>query len=220
MKTRLWERVRRTGVPPVSFGTIQNGRVARSTKLVALLMVVLASVPILHAADVATNPPPPATATAPLAAEAPTNEPTIVTSEHLQADYLHNVGTFEGNVLAVDPRMTVRADKMTVFFGSTNVVTAAGTNTARAVQKIIAEGGVVITTPDNKKSNSDRAEYTGEDGKVVLTGHPHAESAEGVVTGQRITFWRDSQKMDVDAGPTETNRTRLIIYPEEQRKKE
>jgi lipopolysaccharide transport protein LptA len=183
-------------------------------------MVVLASVPILHAADVATNPPPPATATAPLAAEAPTNEPTIVTSEHLQADYLHNVGTFEGNVLAVDPRMTVRADKMTVFFGSTNVVTAPGTNTARAVQKIIAEGGVVITTPDNKKSNSDRAEYTGEDGKVVLTGHPHAESAEGVVTGQRITFWRDSQKMDVDAGPTETNRTRLIIYPEEQRKKE
>ena len=134
---------------------------------------------------------------------------------YLHGDYLHNLGTFEGNVLAVDPRMTVRADKMTVFFGGTNVVTSAGTNTTRAVQKIIAEGGVVINTPDNKKTKSDRAEYTAGDGKVVLTGHPSAESSDGVVTGQRITFWRDSQKMDVESSQTETNRSRLLIYPEE-----
>ncbi len=183
---------------------------------------------MLFAQDIATNPPPAATnalgtgaaTTAPLATATPTNEPTIVTSEHLQADYLHNIGTFEGNVLAVDPRMTVRADKMTVFFGGTNVVTATGTNTTRAVQKINAEGAVVITTPENKTSHSDRAEYTAEDGKVVLMGNPRIESSDGVVTGQKITFWHGSQKMDVVAGPTETNRTRLIIYPEEQRKKE
>ena len=156
----------------------------------------------------------------PIPAPTPTNEPTIVTSEHLQADYLNNVGTFTGNVLAVDPRMTVRADKMTVFFGGTNVVTDSGTNTTRTVQKIVADGAVVITTPDNKKSNSEHAEYTADDGKVVLTGNPRVESPDGVVTGQKISFWRGSQKMDVLAGPTETNRTRLVIYPEDQRKKE
>jgi len=156
----------------------------------------------------------------PIPAPTPTNEPTIVTSEHLQADYLNNVGTFTGNVLAVDPRMTVRADKMTVFFGGTNVVTDSGTNTTRTVQKIVADGAVVITTPDNKKSNSEHAEYTADDGKVVLTGNPRVESPDGVVTGQKISFWRGSQKMDVVAGPTETNRTRLVIYPEDQRKKE
>jgi lipopolysaccharide transport protein LptA len=193
-----------------------------------LLIVTLTSAPLALAEDAATNPPPTATnatvtgaaAPAPLAAPAPTNEPTIVTSEHLEADYLHNVGTFTGNVLAVDPRMTVRADKMTVFFGGTNIVTDAGTNATRTVQKIVADGAVVITTPDNKKSNSEHAEYTAEDGKVVLTGNPRVESPDGNVTGQQITFWRGSQKMDVVAGPTETNRTRLIIYPEEQRKKE
>jgi lipopolysaccharide transport protein LptA len=162
--------------------------------------------------------PPPAAAKSPLPAGGSTNEPTIITSEQLHGDYAHNVGTFEGNVLAVDPRMTVRADKMTVFFGGTNVVTTTGTNTTRSIQKIIAEGGVVINTPDNKKSNSDHAEYTAEDGRVVLTGHPRAESADGVVTGMKITFWRDSQKMDVVADPGETNRTKLLIYPEEQRK--
>jgi|GEM_PF-139057 len=148
-----------------------------------------------------------------------TNEPTVVTSKRLQVDYAHNVGTFEGNVLAVDFRITVRADKMTVFFTSTNVATSASTNSTRSVEKIIAEGAVVITTPENKRSNSDRAEYTDDDGKVVLTGHPQVQSPDGIVTGQRITFWRGQDKMDVESDQTDTNRTRLIIYPEEQRKK-
>ncbi len=164
--------------------------------------------------------PPPVAATSPFPAGSSTNEPTIVTSEHLQADYLHNVGTFEGNVLAVDPRMTVRADKMTVFFGGTNIVTSTGTNTTRSIQKIFAEGAVVINTPDNKTAHGDQAEYTADEGKVVLTGKPRVETPDGIVTGQKITFWRGSQKMDVVAGGSDTNRTRLLIYPEEQRKKE
>jgi len=188
---------------------------------VVIGLSVAAAVTAANAADVAgtgDTSPPPAAVKSPLPAGGSTNEPTIITCEQLHGDYAHNVGTFEGNVWAVDPRMTVRADKMTVFFGGTNVVTTTGTNTTRSIQKIIAEGGVVINTPDNKKSNSDHAEYTAVDGQVVLTGHPRAESADGVVTGKKITFWRDSQRMDVVADPGETNRTKLLIYPEEQRK--
>jgi lipopolysaccharide transport protein LptA len=166
--------------------------------------------------------PPPVIAKSPLPAGSSTNEPTIITADNLHGDYAHNVGTFEGNVLVVDPRMTVRADRMVVFFGTTNVLTTTGTtittNTTRCVQKIIADGGVVMTTPDNKKTNSDHGEYTANDGKVVLTGHPRAESADGIVTGDKITFWRDTQRMDVENSQTETNRPRLLIYPEEQRK--
>ena len=166
--------------------------------------------------------PAPAVAKPPLPAGGSTNEPTIITADNLHGDYAHNVGTFEGNVLVVDPRMTVRADRMTVFFGATNVITTVGTtvttNTNRSVQKIIADGGVVMNTPDNKKTNSDHAEYTANDGRVVLTGHPRAESADGVVSGNKITFWRDSQRMDVENSQVETNRPRLLIYPEEQRK--
>ena len=155
------------------------------------------------------------TVVAATSAVASTNEPTVVTSDRLQADYLHNVGTFEGNVLAVDPRITVRADKMTVFFGSTG----AATNASRSIQRLIAEGGVVITQ-EKRKATGERAEYTAADGKVVLTGNPQVQTTEGTVTGQKITFWREQQKMDVETGSTETNRTRLIFYPEEQRKKD
>jgi lipopolysaccharide transport protein LptA len=152
-----------------------------------------------------------------------TNEPTVVTSDHLEVDYARNIGTFTGNVIAIDPRITVRADKMVAFYGNvaTNASAASGsdTNEMKSIQKIVADGGVVITTPENKKSNSDHAEYTADDGKVVLTGHPQVEGPDGNVTGKRITFFRGLDKMDVESDATETNRTRLIIYPEDQKKK-
>lgn len=146
----------------------------------------------------------PASGTEATTPAATTREPTEVTSERLQVDYANNTGTFEGNVLVVDPKITVRADKMVVFFGT-------GTNQTRSLQRIVAEGAVIITQ-DDRKSSSDHAVYTADDGKVVLTGNPQVQTPDGTVTGKRITFWRGLQKMDVEAG------TRLVIWPEEKNK--
>ncbi len=150
---------------------------------------------------------------APLPAAA---EPTIVTSEQLNVDYQKKVGTFEGNVLVIDPRITVRADKMIVRFGAATAAAdadAAATDQAsQTLEKIEASGGVVITQAD-RKAESDLAVYTAGDGKVVLTGNPRVETPDGTVTGSRITFWRDNQRMDVEQG------TRVIFYPDELRQK-
>lgn len=152
-------------------------------------------------------------AVAGLAYAAPTNEPTVVTSDRMQWDYLQNFGTFEGNVLVIDPRLTVRADKMLVYFATGT------TNTARSVDRIIATGAVVINQ-DQKKATGDRAEYTATNDQVTITGTPKVESPDGVVTGKKITFRRGQSQMDVETDAADTNRTRLIIYPEDQRKKE
>jgi len=128
-------------------------------------------------------------------------EPTVVTSDRLQVDYANNRGTFEGNVLAIDPRITVRADQMIVIFGSE-------TNETKSIERILATGAVVVTQ-DDRKSTSDYAEYTAGDGKVVLTGKPFVETPQGTVTGEKITFWRGLQKMDVEAG------SQLVIYPDQ-----
>jgi len=184
---------------------------------------------ILFAADPSPLPAPPS-----VTATANTTEPTEITSEKLQVDYLRNLGTFEGNVLVTDPRISLRADKMVVFFTAKDTNTTAkvktkatndvaaviakGTNTNnRAIEKIFADGGVVITQ-ENKKANSEHAEYWAEEGKVVLSGNPKVQNPEGTITGKRITFWRGSQRMEVESDPAETNRTRLVIFPEATRK--
>ncbi len=145
-----------------------------------------------------------------------TNEPTVVDSQRFQADYLHNIGTFQGDVRVLDSRIVMRADKMTVWFGNSTNIVSGLTNTVRSAQRIIAEGSVVITTPDEKISHSDHAVYTAADGTVVLTGNPRVQSPDGTVTGKKITFRRNESKMDVESDATDTNRTRLIIYPDDQ----
>jgi len=168
----------------------------------ALLVGISGATTMTRAAD--TNPVAPAQTLKALGAA--TDEPTIVTSDRLRVDYLNNTGTFEGNVLVVDPRISLRADKMVVTFAGT------GTNdTQRSVQRIEAIGAVVITQAD-RKAESEQAVYTDADGRVVLTGNPRVQNEDGTVTGDRITFWRDEKRMDVESG------TRLILYPEQWKK--
>ena len=151
-------------------------------------------------------------------AAASTNEPTIINSDQMHADYLANVGTFEGNVVVLDPRLTLRADKMTVFFGGTNNIVNGVTNQVRSIQRIVADGAVEIHQ-DQKKATCEHADYHADDDKAILTGSPKVEAPDGTVTGRKITLWHGKEKMDVESDATETNRPRLIIYPEDQRKK-
>lgn len=135
-----------------------------------------------------------------------TNEPTVVTSDKLEVDYAKGVSTFTGNVLAVDPRITVRADKVIAVFTT-------GTNTTRSVRSLTAEGGVVLSQ-DNRKATAERAEYDAAEGRVILTGHPKVETPDGTVNGAKITFWRGKERMEVLSDASETNRTQLIFQPE------
>jgi len=152
------------------------------------------------------------------AARVSTNEPTVINSDRMHTDYLSNIGTFEGNVVVIDPRLTLRSDKMIVFFGGTNNVVNGVTNQVRSVQRIISTGAVEIHQ-DQKKATCEQADYTAADDKAILTGNPKVETSDGVVTGKKITIWHGKEQMDVESDVTETNRPRLIIYPEDQRKK-
>ena len=141
-----------------------------------------------------------------------TPEPTVVTSDKLEVDYGKGIGLFTGNVLAVDPRITLRADQMTAYFST-------GTNTARTIQRMKAAGGVVIAQ-DKRKATAEHADYDATDGRVTLTGNPRVETPEGTVSGAKITFWHGQEKMEVVADAAATNRTQLIFQPEPEKKPE
>ncbi|MCX7916368.1 MAG: hypothetical protein N3A53_08730 [Verrucomicrobiae bacterium] len=163
------------------------------------LLAILIALPVSRASDESSAPAAP--------------QPTIVTSEKLSVDYLQNIGTFSGNVLVIDPRITVRADQMVVWFErATNTMTGSrsGELAGRQLSRILAKGGVVITLND-RKAKADEAEYTAHDGRVVLSGQPELNTPDGRVSGETIVFWRDTKKIEVES------RTRLLFYPDEPR---
>lgn len=123
---------------------------------------------------------------------------TVVTSDKLTFDYKKHFALFENNVVVSDPRLQLKADRLTIIF----------TESGRA-QSIKAEGRVLLTQ-DDKKARADVATYDIETGKVVLAGGPpQVMQGRNIMEGEVITFWRDEQR--VECRP----RARLVIYSDD-----
>lgn len=140
-----------------------------------------------------------------------TNEPTTITCTRWRYEYARNIATFEENVLAVSPRLTVRSDKMLVNLDN-----------ARSISNIVAIGKVVITTPNNEKGTGGHAVYSAKERRLVLTEDPRVDARGTVWTGTQIAFILDDKgikDITVESDNTSTNRSQLILYPDAQKKK-
>lgn len=130
------------------------------------------------------------------------SELTVITSDKLTFDYPNHFALFDGNVVVVDPQMTLYADKMTVLFSLSN-----------RVSEIKAEGKVYIVQQD-KQARADVAQYNVDQGIIVMTGKPQVNRGQDILTGDKITFWRDQNKMLVEP------RARLVINPKDSQSRE
>lgn len=134
---------------------------------------------------------PAAKPSAPAAAGAEEEEQlTVISSDRLTFDYKRKYALFENNVVVTDPQLKLLAVKMTVTFDDQS-----------KVKSIRAEGDVVMIMED-KKSRSDTATYDVYSGEIVLEGSPQVTRGKDVLTGKRITFWRDSNRVKVEGGST------------------
>jgi lipopolysaccharide export system protein LptA len=134
----------------------------------------------------------PATPAAKIAAAASTNEEqlTVISSDKLTFDYNKKYAYFDGNVVVTDPQLKLLADRMTVNFDE-----------GSKVKSIRSEGNVVMIM-DDKRSRSDTATYDVYTGEIILEGNPQVTRGKDVLTGKRIIFWRDSNRMKVEGGST------------------
>ncbi|MCS6770728.1 MAG: LptA/OstA family protein [Kiritimatiellae bacterium] len=121
---------------------------------------------------------------------------TVITSDRLTFDYQKQFALFDKNVVVVDPEMRLYADRLTVRFGPDN-----------KAQEIKAEGRVHIIQAD-KEARAEIAIYNLIQGVIILTGKPQITRGKDVLTGEKITFWRDQNRLLVEP------RARLILQSE------
>lgn len=115
----------------------------------------------------------------------------VITAERIEFDNKEGVILFDENVLVDDAQFILRSNRLLVFMEGTN-----------DVQQIMAVGNVVITNL-NRSASCDKAVYTKKDGQIVMTGKARLESQGdkgGEVTGDRITFWLDDERLEVYPG--------------------
>jgi lipopolysaccharide export system protein LptA len=156
-------------------------------------------------------------------APAANSTPTVITSDEqeLLTSPAGNQYWFEGNV-EIDGALKATCDKMEVLAtpahaaGNTTVATA--TPESGAIDRILAEGHVVITQ-GTRRATAGQAEITPGAGEVVLTENPLVvDSADGTqAIGARMVLKRGERKAFIE-GPEATpgqpaQRPTLILPP-------
>lgn len=117
----------------------------------------------------------------------------IITSERADYDRKDGVLLFDRHVHVDDEQYQMHADRVYVFLSGTN-----------DVKRIVALGHVAITNED-KVATCAKATYTKATSKVVMYGDDgqlarlHEDSKKGgTVLGTKITFWLDSEQVEVE----------------------
>ncbi len=103
--------------------------------------------------------------------------PIVITSATLSADSVANTAVFEGSVVAKTDKVTLQADRMTVYYTKDG-----------SIQRIDVDGNVKLIKNDGGVLTSDKAVYTTIDEKVTFTGSPMAQSTGSIITGSEIVY--------------------------------
>jgi lipopolysaccharide export system protein LptA len=139
--------------------------------------------------------------------------PVAITSPRLAYQDAARKVILDGGVTARGTDVTMTARQMTVFLRSHAQSSAASSGTAPGqVDRIVAEGNIVITQP-SRRATGERLEYVAADDKFVLTGGPPSifDAEHGKITGDSLTFFRRDDRVLVEGRETSPTTTRTRV---------
>ncbi len=125
---------------------------------------------------------------------------TEIRSNRLVYDEERSLAEFDGNVRMRDPRGAMNCGKVVLHLKENN-----------EIDWIEALSEVIIQT-DDRKALADRANYYADEGRFVLAGDPKVKEGRNIMTGDRITFWRETRRMVCEPN------ARVLLYPDEEMK--
>jgi lipopolysaccharide export system protein LptA len=108
---------------------------------------------------------------------------------------------FEGGVVVRGADATVTADRVDAFLHARGQVAgAAGQAGPSQLERIMAEGHVIVQEP-NRRATGDKLVYTASEGKFVLTGGPPSifDAEWGKITGGSLTFFNRDDRVLVES---------------------
>ena len=127
-------------------------------------------------------------------------EITEIRSDRLIYDEELALAELEGNVRMRDPRASLNCRKVRLHLKENSEI-----DWIEALSEVIIQS-------DDRKALADRATYHADEGKFTLEGDPKVMQGQNIMTGDRITFWQESQRMVCEPN------ARILLYPDEEMK--
>ena len=146
--------------------------------------------------------------------------PVRITSARLNYADAERKIVLGGGVTAKSSDATLTGQEMTVFLlpqsQTRQSPATAGPGTAGQVERIVAEGKVVIAQP-TRHATGDRLVYTAAEDKFVLTGGSSSgppcifDAERGKITGDSLTFFRHDDRVLVEGRETSPTITKTQV---------
>lgn len=147
------------------------------------------------------------------------SQPIEVISDQLEVQQSNNLAIFIGNVDAIQGDMRLRADKLTVHYRNDEQAEAqaeaSGADTGGAITRIVAEGQVFVSSPQ-ETGQGDFGIYDVEAQTVVLEGQEVVlTQGENVIRGSRAVMDLATGRSVVETRPG--GRVRGLFVPGQNR---
>ena len=146
--------------------------------------------------------------------------PTEITSNSMDINLKGDTITLYGNVVVNNNETKITADKIIVYL--IEVKSKTGGEGKKEAKKLIATGNVVIlkkANPDQKdndgeeKATSGKADYNVQTGKIVLTDDPVLFQGLSYIKGDKITLFRNSDRVLVEGNQSMGQASKMIFNP-------
>lgn len=128
------------------------------------------------------------------------NLPIEILADRLSADSVKNSVRFEGHVVAKQGDVTLHADRLFAEY----------TRGAGVIEKIVAEGNVLVTQED-REARAARADYFNLEQRIVLSGGADLTQGGNTVKGETVTIFLRENRSVVTGG--EGGRVKAVIQP-------
>jgi lipopolysaccharide export system protein LptA len=138
-----------------------------------------------------------------------------ILADRLVTNDKESYAEFQGNVEASQGDFLIRSETLRIYY-KRGAEKDPSTGDEESIRKVVATGNVRIDA-DDKKATSDKAEYTPEDGTLILTGPDSTlVSDKNSITGSRITLHRESRQLKVEGGARQ--RVHAVFYTKKGRR--
>ncbi len=134
-----------------------------------------------------------------------TNVQTRIAANKLTYQAEKRLVVFEGNVHVNRPDFDLRSNRLTVYLkpaqaDKKSASAAVPGLEAGDVDRLVAQGSVIMTEPGGRSGTSDKATYTTGDGVLVMEGNPRLTDGENTITGETIRYYTQQNRSEVIGG--------------------
>ncbi|MGE0753725.1 MAG: lipopolysaccharide transport periplasmic protein LptA [Alphaproteobacteria bacterium] len=145
--------------------------------------------------------------------------PIEINADNLQVFQEDNKAIFTGKVVAIQDKVRLKSDRMTVFYRSPDEKSQ---QQADAIRSIDVEGNVFLTTPEETASG-DQGTYSVEKEQIELRHNVILTRGKNTLKGDQLTYDMKKGKSVMSAtadASGKKQRVRALFIPDEAKKKE